>query len=35
MVAAPGGYRTQDFFRVGAGLSVVVAVVAIALLSLV
>lgn len=33
MVAAPGGYRPQDFFRVGIGMSVVVATVAIGLLS--
>tara|TARA_B100000959_G_scaffold47711_1_gene48838 strand:+ start:6508 stop:8334 length:1827 start_codon:yes stop_codon:yes gene_type:complete len=33
MVAAPGGYQPKDFFKVGIGLSLVVAVVAIALLS--
>ncbi|MCP4093764.1 MAG: SLC13 family permease [Planctomycetes bacterium] len=33
MVATPGGYRTKDFARVGAGLSLVVAVVAVALLT--
>jgi di/tricarboxylate transporter len=33
MVAGPGGYRRRDFLAVGSGLSLVVAVVAIALLS--
>ena len=33
MVASPGGYSTKDFARVGAGLSVVVAVVAVTLLT--
>jgi di/tricarboxylate transporter len=33
MVATPGGYKTKDFAKVGAGLSVVVAVVTIALLT--
>jgi len=34
MVAGPGRYRTRDFWVVGAGLSLVVAVVAIGMLSL-
>ncbi|MDP7063134.1 MAG: SLC13 family permease [Planctomycetota bacterium] len=33
MVASPGGYKTKDFARVGAGLSLVVAVVTVALLT--
>ena len=33
MVATPGGYKTKDFAKVGAGLSLVVAVVAVALLT--
>lgn len=33
MVAGPGGYRTKEFLKVGSGLSLVVAVVAIAMLS--
>jgi len=34
MVAAPGSYSTRDFLRVGSGLSLVVAVVAVSALSL-
>jgi len=34
MVATPGAYRTKDFARVGAGLSLVVAVVAVGLLTI-
>jgi di/tricarboxylate transporter len=33
MVATPGGYQTKDFAKVGAGLSLVVAVVAVGLLT--
>lgn len=34
MVQAPGGYRTRDFMRLGGGLSLVVAVTAVAMLAL-
>ena len=33
MVQGPGGYSTRDFVRVGGGLSVVVALVAVGMLS--
>ena len=34
MVMGPGGYRTRDFARVGIGLSIVMAVTAVAVLAL-
>jgi len=34
MIMAPGGYQTKDFVKVGAGLSIVMAVTAVVLLSL-